>query len=170
MVDEIQILLSNPALRYNHTNYNNIHAGVAGLEIAFEEGEYYTSKSRYLMDRIVRVGKSGDLQTRIHQHYNANNAGSAFRHHVGQALGNENDNEIVTNYFRKNISFMIIRTPDYEQLKGPLIATLYQSLGFGHSNNWLGINAGCNKLWQKNELNGPQLTNEQLLEIFSSVG
>lgn len=161
MIDELQILL-NKASRYDSNNYKNIKP-IAGLDIAFERGENYTTGDGKLTDRIVRIGYTNNVLQRISFHYEGTMEGSVFRENVGQALGKETDEAAVSDYFARNISFAIV--PNGKVLKARLIATLFQNDSFNHSPDWLGLKANMNKLWQTNNLQGPVLNAQQLFQL-----
>jgi len=166
MTDELQTLLANTP-RFDSTNYQNIRP-IAGLDIAFQKGETYTTGDGQVMDRIVRIGFANNLLQRISYHYEGGNAQSVFRSNIGQALGDEANESAVSDYFAENISFAIV--PNGRVLKARLIATLFQNKSFHHSADWLGTKAGLSKLWQSNNLNGPVLNQQQVFQLRNLVG
>ena len=161
MVDELQVLLNN-APRFDSTNFKNIRP-IAGLDIAFQKGETFTRPDGQVLDRIVRIGFTNNLQQRIAFHFEGENAQSVFRANVGLALGDEADEAAVTSYFAENISFAIV--PNGRVLKARFVATLFQNEDFKHSEDWLGLKAGLSKLWQANNLNGPTLNSQQVFQL-----
>ena len=159
MIDQLHSLL-NKSQRYDINNFETIPE-FAGLDIAFEKGQLYNGTDGTVTDRIVRIGFSGNLQQRIAFHFEGINGQSVFRQNIATALGKEDEDAPVSDYMRDNISFAIV--PNAGPLKARFIATLFQNPDFKHSDPWLGAQAGLDKLWQTNNLNGAPL-NQQMFD------
>ncbi len=82
----------------------------------------------------------------------------------------------ISNYVKENFSFCAIRVDDKDyrlKLKAKLVSTISHCESCRPSNNWLGLNSPIQRIresgmWQENELNGEQITTDEL-ELIKNI-
>lgn len=153
--------LFNSGKIFTAENKNEIPE-VPGVYVAFEKGETYDGTD---LKRVVRVGESQNVKTRIYKHFNGNPANTIFAQKVDLALNQANKAMSVSDYM-ENFSFAIIEMPDSTEeerkaLEESLITTFVSDPKFVPSENWLGnfLNTG---MWLSQGIFGSVLSKEDL--------
>lgn len=140
-----------------------------GVYLMFEDGEECKEKKR-----IVRIGinRGGLLINRLNRHINGTKRTSIFRKHLWRILCNNDNEDPVTDYIKRNIKFCIISGPENkekrEELESKIISTVSNCKECCPSSNWLGLKSETRKiresgLWNvhhifsKNKLDGKDL-------------
>lgn len=155
-----------------------------GVYIMFENGE--TAHPCDFNERIVRIGinKQQDrLPRRLKSHYNGTVHTSVFRKHIGTAIAERDGIAVdkvteqqISDYIRKNITFVVIEVNDYEkrkELEKALIATVAQCPECNASDKWLGKYCAApkirnGKLWNVRLLNLARTPLNSSIHYFSS--
>ena len=118
-----------------------------GIYFQFENGE-----QAHGGDRIVRVGthrQANRLALRIKSHFNGTRSNSIFRSHVADALGSKYGGEIeedeISDYIQKNISFSVITCgnskEEREDLERKAIEIISSCTQHSPSSKWLGCHS-----------------------------
>ena len=179
----IRMTILKNAKMYCYENVGELPDG-QGIYVMFEEGQF----GKDGMPRIVRIGKSSNLKNRLKTHYSGNSNNSAFRRHVKSALENSNlpaDENNVSDYIQKNISYAIIRIPfilSCDELERSLINIVaYNSKDYDTS-DWLGLkcsneNVKKYKIWndqntleKSEDANYTDLVLDKYLEDLFDIG
>ncbi len=93
-----------------------------GIYFMFEKDQF--DKDGNL--RIVRIGKTGNLQGRLINHFEGKIKNSSFRKHVANAIQSIEEKE-VSNHIQENISYALVCIPKVlscDKLESSLIAML----------------------------------------------
>lgn len=157
-----------------------------GVYIMFENGE--TAHPYDLNERIVRIGinKQQDrLPRRLRSHYNGTVHTSVFRKHIRTALAERDGIAVdkvteqqISDYIRKNITFVVIEVNDNEkrkELEKALITAVAQCPECNASDKWLGKYCAApkirnGKLWNVEHLNSKTpLTSEHFQLICDGL-
>lgn len=150
-----------------------------GVYIMFENGE--TAHPCDLNERIVRIGISEQpdrLPRRLKSHYNGK---SIFRKHIRTAIAERDGIAVdkvtkqqISDYIRKNITFVVIEVNDNEkrkELEKALITAVAQCPECNASDKWLGKYCAApkirnGKLWNVEYLNSKTPLTSELFQLI----
>ena len=153
-----------------------------GVYIMFENGE--TAHPCDYNERIVRIGinkKQDRLPRRLKSHYNGTVRTSVFRKHIGTAIAERDGIAVdkvtkqqISDYIRKNITFVVIEVNDYEkrkELEKALIPTVAQCPECNASDKWLGKYCAApkirnGKLWNVKYLKSKTPLTSELFQLI----
>ena len=153
-----------------------------GVYIMFENGE--TAHPCDFNERIVRIGinKQQDrLPRRLKSHYNGTVHTSVFRKHIRTAIAERDGIAVdkvteqqISDYIRKNITFVVIEVNDNEkrkELEKALITAVAQCPECNASDKWLGKYCAApkirnGKLWNVEHLNSKTPLTRELSQLI----
>ena len=153
-----------------------------GVYIMFENGE--TAHPYDLNERIVRIGinKQQDrLPRRLRSHYDGTVHTSVFRKHIRTAIAERDGIAVdkvteqqISDYIRKNITFVVIEVNDNEkrkELEKALITAVAQCPECNASDKWLGKYCAApkirnGKLWNVEHLNSKTPLTSELFQLI----
>lgn len=125
----------------NNCIYPAIPKNTDGVYIMLDRNEEYQGKPR-----IVRIGKAcreiDGLKDRINEHYKSKQRYSVLRKHIGACPSINSNENLISNYIRNHISFVLIKT-DKEEWKNVepaligMVAKEYMDNNF-QARGWLG--------------------------------
>ena len=153
-----------------------------GVYIMFENGE--TAHPCDFNERIVRIGISerpDRLPRRLKSHYNGTVDTSVFRKHIRTAIAERDGIAVdkvteqqISDYIRKNITFVVIEVNDNEkrkELEKALITAVAQCPECNASDKWLGKYCAApkirnGKLWNVEHLNSKTPLTSELSQLI----
>lgn len=137
-----------------------------GVYLMFEDEEECKEKKR-----IVRIGinRGGLLRNRLNAHINGSKRTSIFRKHLWRILCNNDNEESVTEYIKRNIKFCIISGPENkderEILESKIIGTVANCKECCPSSNWLGFKSKTGAIRESGLWNVHHVSSENKLDV-----